>query len=495
MLVLLGIAAIVGVVTGLAKRKSDKITADDLSRSMPLILRQTTLPMRMMDVGAEGPTGLLNEYVEQQDLGGGSFRNTIHLKKIAYREDGVLKRSVHDWVDGDVNFPHVVTRANMLVYTAGDGMRRICPTRDPARWVSIGAPYLKPSTTWTKVNLGTPTRSGNALTWTTAQAKVNVVMGGHLIDLSCEFLGGWQPPNSQIAFPVGMSGLTRTGSVFYADGKPVLTLRPFLLYDAANPMDVRAVDTKLVQVSGQWYALATLPSLTGMARPVLDPTLTLQPGAADGVDTYISGGAYAALNYGIAARCEMVDATSKALYRFNLATIPAGSICTAVTFSLYNVAVDASNRTGTLYQLTAANADFPEGTKNHAAGGANNCCWNYKDQTPGAETGWAGGAGCGVAGVDYINTLLGTVAYIGDSPAGTELPVVFDASGRAAIQGGFGGTFSLMMIIGTLSWYVQTALSDYAAAALRPKLVIEYTEAPAAGGGRGRWLPLMVARR
>ena len=470
MLILLGIAAIVGVVAGLAKRKSDQITASVLSRSMPLILRQVTPQMRAMDVGTEGDAGLLNEYVEQQGLGGGSFRNTIHMKKIAYREDGILKRSVHDWVNGDVNFPHVVTRANMLVYTAGDGMRRICPTRDPLRWVSIGAPYLKPSTTWNKVSLGTPTRSGNALTWTTAQAKVNVVMGGHMVDLSCEFLGGWQPPNGQIAFPVGMSGLTRVGSVFYQDGVPVLTLRPFQMVDAANPMDVRAVTTELVKVGTQWYALATLPSLVGMARPVLDPQLILQPDAA-GMDTYLWQ-ANPDNNYG-GANPSYIQWYSTvrvhSLLQFDVSSIPAGATVTSALLTLA-YAVHVGTNVINLYRCTQAWTEL-------------GATWNKYN----GVSNWA------LAGGDYDNATVHATQTISTA-------VSFIQSITALVQGWVSGTWpntGMLLRDSTEAGsdrYYGFKTSDDAIAAYRPKLVIEYTE-PVVGGGSRRWLPLMVARR
>lgn len=420
---------------------------------------------------------LHSEYVELDELGGRRFRQTIHLKPIAYREGGVLKRSVHDWADGDAAFPHVITKAGMLVYATPSGDRRICLTRDPLRYVEIGAPYLKPAATWNKVSLGTPTRSGNMLAWTTAQAKVNVVMGGHFVDLSCEFLNGWQPPNGQIAFPVGMSGLTRVGSVFYADGKPVLTLRPFSMYDAANPTDVRSVDTKLVQVAGQWYALATLPSLAGMSRPTLDPTLTLQPNAADGKDTWIDWN-YPTLNCGTTVNLYETSNGRRPLIQFDCSSVPATAICSSATLYLYHFTPGTATPQLTLsfYSVAVGNAAWIEGTRNYAQALAGEPCWNAlaADGVGGVLTPWAGSAGLSTVTTDYEASVLGSFHPVRTDPLGTEYSTPLTA---ARIQGWFGPANTNYGLLAICTGANDSGMcsSDYPTAALRPKLVVNYT--------------------
>ena len=171
---------------------------------------------------------------ERESLGGGRYRSTIHLRPIAYLEDGVYVRSVHDWADGDVTLPHLVTRAPLMCGVAVDGMRRIYPTRELDRYLEIGAPYVKPAGSWVKVAMGAATRAANRITWHRAEADLSIVHAGHYVKLEIELLGGYVPPNSQFAFPVGLTGLTRSGSAILRDGVQVMSLRAPHVYDAAN---------------------------------------------------------------------------------------------------------------------------------------------------------------------------------------------------------------------------------------------------------------------
>ena len=70
----------------------------------------------------------INACTERESLGGGRYRSVIYAKPVAYLSGGTYWRSDHNWATGDAAYPHVVTAAPMMVYTASDGMRRICPT-------------------------------------------------------------------------------------------------------------------------------------------------------------------------------------------------------------------------------------------------------------------------------------------------------------------------------------------------------------------------------
>lgn len=408
---------------------------------------------------------------ELDDLGGGRFRSTVHLRPVAYRENGVYKPNVMDWVDdGGPGWPHAVARAPLLTYVAADGMRRLCPTRDRDRYVEIGPPYIKPAGTWTKVNLGSPTRSANMLTWTTTQANIYIAHAGHFVKLEVSLKGGWIPPNNQVAFPVGMQGLTRQGTDFYEDDRLVMRMAPPVVYDAANPADVRPVASMLVQVSSQWYILLTLPSLTGMAQPVLDPTLTLQPDAAAGKDTQVNSAA-PAINYG--ARATLVSGVAtKGLFQFDLGIIQPNTFCDRATVYFCQAASGvASAWTITVYSIAVGNNGWPEGTKDTLAGGAGDSCWNFRDQG-GAGTPWAGSAGLSTVNTDYEAAALGNFSGNRSDANGTEYSTTLTAT---RVRGWFGtGNTNYGMVLIASANTGALASSDHGTAGWRPKLTVEY---------------------
>jgi len=229
------------------------------------------------------------EFSETEAIGVGQYRTTIHGAPIAFKDaHGRLQRISTAWGDGDAAFPNVVTASKLRVRTAPNGMRRIFPVPgDDSKWMEIGAPLVKnASGAWIKPAFTGPTRSGNKLTWTNPNALLSITHAGHFVKLDIELLGGWLPKDGQFAFPVGLNGLTRSGTLIKDGEKVVSVLRPPVAYDAANPGDVRQITNQFVNVDGQPYILFTLPDLTGMSRPVVDPTLTQESGSGDG---FVSG--------------------------------------------------------------------------------------------------------------------------------------------------------------------------------------------------------------
>jgi hypothetical protein len=228
-------------------------------------------------------TTYINACTEHIDLGGGQYRRVIGVKPVAYLDGGSYHAIDSTFVAGDQNFPNVITTAPMKVYRASDGLFRICPTGDATRYAAIGAPCIRPASTWNKVSLGTPTITANTVHCHTAALDTWVRHGGHFLDWQFELLGGYVPPNSQVAFPVDRQGLTQTGLNFYQDGVLVMHLQSPQMIDLADPeVAPRPIAYALSNVSGQWYIVFTLPSLAGMTRPTIDPTFSVKPAAAAG---------------------------------------------------------------------------------------------------------------------------------------------------------------------------------------------------------------------
>src|SRR3990167_6427689 len=166
------------------------------------------------------------------------------------------------------------------------------------------------------------TSSRLASSWSTTNANVYISHGGHYIKLCILLKNGWQPVGDQFAFPVGLTGLTRTGDTLYRDGEPVLLLRKPVVYDLDDPKDTRPIAHEFVSVAGQPYILFTLHDLTGMVRPLVDPQFSSQPDAAAGKDTYIRSSApFNARNNGVHILL-LLSSGTKGLIEFDCSGIP-----------------------------------------------------------------------------------------------------------------------------------------------------------------------------
>lgn len=418
---------------------------------------------------------IINACSERDDLGGGRFRHVQHIKPFAYQDAGSWRRSVYDWVQGDVNWPHVISAAPMLVYLS-NGKARICPTRDPLRYVEIGLPYIKVGNKWQQVNLGTPQRMGNGVRWQTAQADVWCTFGGHFLEVGkAEFKNGWIPPGNQIAFPVGMSGLTYDGMQFLQDGNVVLTMREPTMMDGANPEDdVRPVVTVLQRVSGQWYAILTLPNLTGMVRPVLDPTLTLQPDPTAGKDTCLVIW-NATSNYGVTQSIYLRGPDGWQLYgliQFDLSSIPANATVTSAVMSVYLFS-GASTNNVTVNAHRAITVWY-EGVKDGAVPdpGQDGSSWVYRNANGSVQ--WAGGNGGG-SGSDYAAAVEASVVM-------GAYNTWHDFTITSLVQSWVNGTYTnngIWLRPATIGIAKYLRSSDYGTADYRPKLVVNYSIAQA----------------
>jgi hypothetical protein len=290
---------------------------------------------------------LLNEYSEIDELVG-KFRHTQHIRRIGYREAGTLRSMVLNWEDSGIpERPHQVLRAPLMVTVGEDGMRRIHLTRELDRYVELGAPFVKTGGVWGQVALGAPTRAGLRLQWTRPQANMYIDFGGDFIKMAILLKGGFIPEDRQIAFPVGMQGFTRQGSLLLRDGVIVAELSKPVMMDAINLGDIRPINGQFVNLDSQAYWLMTLPSLTGMTQPIIDPTVSLQPDETAGKDTYIvlespTVNSDSDTNVFIGEQ-NAATATIRTLIQFDLSTLPDAAIISSATFSLYCIQDTSAN--------------------------------------------------------------------------------------------------------------------------------------------------------
>lgn len=413
----------------------------------------------------------INTCADVDDLGGGRFRHTQHIKPVAYDDNGTLRAIGSAFTaSGKADRPHAVRAARLMTSVADDGMRRIHPTREEDRYVEIGAPYVKIGGVWRKMGFRGGMRAANRLTWASPQANMSIVHAGHYIKLEIELKRGYVPEDGLVAFPVGLNGLKRSGTDILCDGRTVMSLRAPQMYDAANEMDTRAIDAKFVSLVGQPYYLMALPDLTGMSRPVIDPTLTLQPDAAAGMDGSVrSDTANRDGSSDIYTALANSSAKYYGLIRFDVSEIPALATVISASLTLTNSFTTETNTTHSIHSILAANNGWLEA-----------CSWNYADGA-GASDRWAGDvgadggadAGCSVSGTDYNASAMGMWPYAAGTPANTAHEIILDLAQVAAWIAGanYGAWYKVN------EWAIENGWvsSDHATAKWRPKLVIEYS--------------------
>ena len=418
----------------------------------------------------------LTPTAEVEELGRGRYRHVQHIKPVAYEDHG-LRAIDSGWRDSGVpGLPHLVTAAKLMTSVADDGMRRLHPTREADRYLEVGAPYVKVGGVWQKVGFAGALRDGNRITWSRPQADLTITHGGHFAKLDIELLGGYVPEDGLVAFPVGIQGLTRQGGLILADGEPVMRLRAPVVTDGDDPLDVRPIAGEFVSLDGQPYYLMRLPSLAGMARPIVDPTLELQPDESTSRDTCLTSYVSGVANWGTGNTLQLKDASRRGLIAFDLSSIASGMLCLSALFDIYQ-SWQQTARTTSIYAVKAANGDWIEGVSNGTQALAGEPCWIAKaaDGAGGVTTAWAGSAGLSTPGTDYESVAIGSwVNSVGGGGGGHETAPLTPS----VVQGWFG----LATNPGMLLWGVQTdgyenqAYSSVSGVPDAPKLTVEYME-------------------
>ena len=448
----------------------------------------------------------LGKYHETESLGNNQYQTAIGVKPIAFLQSTGYKRINPNWQEaGDGRF--VVDNAPFRVLTYSTGERRVYPIRDDFdRWIEIGRPHTKVVTLWQAMDHGALACKDNVLSGSRINTGLDIVHGGHFISWELELksrplLGVWKPLDNLLTFPYELRGLDFKGDALYADGKPVMRMRSPIVSDLDGEEDVRPVKWSHQTIDGQRCLLYTLPDISGMKRPVVDPTLELQPDAAAGKDTLISQvGVRADYNYGVNANAMQIGRAAdtwiaRSLWFMSLSAIPSAATCSSATLTLTNNGNAAQTAAVTLkaYCILAANTGWVEGTKNGDVE-AGSCCWN--DHTYQNVQEWAGSAGLSTPNTDYNSSELASHA-IGDDVAGT----TYDISlATAQVKNWFGsndnnhGVFQRAPAETTNGVYAEIAGSDNGTAAERPKLVVVYT-LPGAGARLLNLTPFNHKRR
>jgi len=197
------------------------------------------------------------------------------------------------------------------------------------------------------------------------------------------------------------------------------------------------------------------------AGMILDPTITLQPGASGGVDSYIRE-SYPNTNYGTSVSMYVAHGATNgerrnSLIKFDYSSIPKGSRIDEMEMTLY---VDgATSNRARAYRVLVP---WTEG----------GVTWNSRDGT----NSW-NSAGCNGAGTDRDTSYFQSK----DIPSGGSgfYTWVFSNGGQAMMQAHFENNQGILLTDdynGTGSGRIITfATSDEASSSTRPKMVVDYT--------------------
>jgi hypothetical protein len=192
------------------------------------------------------------------------------------------------------------------------------------------------------------------------------------------------------------------------------------------------------------------------------PTLTLQPDAASGLDTYIRSN-QATTNFGTATsmsvfRTVFLGRTDRAILEFDVSAIPVGAHVSSATLTL-NVTIAVAALLN-VHRLTQAGFSESQAT------------WNV----------YATGQAWTTPGGDYDPTVAGTIDPLADGPVeSTDLAALV----QDAIENRSGRLIMLLKQANEgVDGNLQFSSSDHATAANRPELEIEYTLHASAPEGR-----------
>ena len=532
LLILLGIAAIVGVATGLAKRKSDQITADVLSRSVPMMRAMGVVwTNRAAQIRAENADRAVTRrgrsFIEF-DLGNGRTRHVATIEPLHTRTgteiDTAWGAAVSPWqyqaadCDYTARIKAAFNGAPLLQFT----------DKTSGAWVTLQPQQLNWSNNLNSVQMISAVQgvfaslTGDMARWTGAYGagrhfeyqnhpkrlikrlildtappapSSSIISGGNPV-LQLQFLFAWSANAT-----VWLDGAewdksttkTTAGSIEFRVGGEVVYRFDAPWASDASGMNTTAGLLRVRKAGNNLYAEVRIPYawLQAAVYPVVvDPTLTLQPDAAAGKDELITS-FQPTFNDGVnpllaIGRVGGIN-NDRTLIQFDLSTIPVGATVTSAVLSLYCTNDNAS--TGSNFTVHRMVRAWLEGTGNYAATG-DGATWNTYDGVNNWQTAGAGGA------LDSEAASIGSRAFTAAETLNEfKNWSLAPAKVQEWISGALANNGMLLKSdneVNDTSYYF--AASDHGTAGIRPKLVIEYTE-PVGGGSSRRWLPLMVARR
>lgn len=396
---------------------------------------------------------IISATCEIDDMGGGRFRSTYALKPIAYLRDGTYRRMGHAFgATADLSFPMGVDDALLVKLDSRiAGKSPLFEIRGPDRSKLARFALLNAN------NVAAVATKANEYTFPNAMTGADLVFAYGGWKVSADFVLKKGHPKT-IAWRMDEQVGFDPKAMMLGD---LIMRQPVLLPPNDRP-DALPVSLRwdITSKGGKYELTCVLPD-GDWAGWTLDPTLTLQP--ADGVDTMLRD-ATPDTNMGTANFLRIgrfpTPQINRCLLAFDLSSVPAAALCSSATLSLYvQYPYSGGAHTHNTYRVKRAWAELQ-------------ATWNVYS----TGNSW-GVAGCADAVNDRESTNLGSCSYAGNEGSGTEKTYTLVAG---LVQGWWDGSIDNNGLLvqsndETGSKLMDMASSAYAAPALRPKLVIDYT--------------------
>ncbi len=397
----------------------------------------------------------------------GKVRAVFSVHDQHYLDDGgawqpVDERFVADGADG---FAVKADKSRHQVRGATDGTYRWTPRRDtPGEYVTVAAPQ------WWRTTGGGSWQPFAATVF--SQPNEQTLRWEHA-DFRFEVRFTWRTTKglyllknanapARLRWGMALTGLTWSDRALQAnsDGATVGALAPFIAWDAAG--SIEAPNVSVSEAATATHREITVPT-SGAVYPItIDPTFTAGGGTNDAEDAWIdqanptnNNGTQESLYASIYSSGRIL----RSVLRFDLSSL-AGAPVTSATLDLSAQTTSTYPTDQRAYRILTANTGWTVG----------GVTWNTRDGT----ASWAGSAGCDTAGTDYATTEAGTFPggslTAGDARVATLTPAVMEA--MIAANAGF-----LLRRDDETGTHTQPVgvSADYATAAWRPLLTIEYT--------------------
>jgi RHS repeat-associated protein len=238
------------------------------------------------------------------------------------------------------------------------------------------------------------------------------------------------------------------------------------LIQAIEQVASPALSPTATPTSTETAASTTTPTVTQTPSQTSTPasyTLTLQPDAAAGADTYLLS-SFSTTNFGtsnemgVGEANNATDRIGRSLIKFDLSAIPSNATITSATLSLWtNTDYSSNTRTIRVFRLKVP---FNE----------TQATWNIRATGSNWQTAGASGTN------DRESTDIGSVQILSNEALNTEKQIALTASQiEELIDGTFANNGFILVAETELNDGFTYKTSDHATGSQRPKLVIQYT--------------------